>query len=214
MSGDDRVPARADAQRVLRIGRALVENAIGHTPAGTNVRLSALSRNGDAVLAVEDNGPVAMVASVLVIFSMGILTYRGATAKEALGTELLKEVPKWAVEQGFAKNKQAVLKWYYRDTHMAAMAQFGATQRRPQGPLADVPDDGRPILAIASVTLRSGAAPTRAADLKNVPQIAIELYAPLPGGLAVGGRFAPSTVKVPGMVEVQARAAGERKPQE
>jgi hypothetical protein len=52
--------------------------------------------------------PVAMVAAVLTIFSMGILTYRGATAKEALGTELLKEVPKWAKEQGFAGNKQAV----------------------------------------------------------------------------------------------------------
>jgi len=33
-------------------------------------------------------------------------------------------------------------------------------------------------------------------------QIAIELYAPLPGGLAVGGRFAPSTVKVPGLLDV------------
>jgi hypothetical protein len=78
--------------------------------------------------------------------------------------------------------------------------------------MADVPDDGRPILAIASVTLK-GAAPTSAADLKSVPQIAIELYAPLPGGLAVGGRFAPSTVKVPGMVEAPA-AGGDRKPAE
>jgi len=52
--------------------------------------------------------PVAMVAAILVIFSMGILTYRGATAKEALGTELIKEVPKWAKEQGFVTNKQAV----------------------------------------------------------------------------------------------------------
>jgi len=30
------------------------------------------------------------------------------SAKEALGTELIKEVPKWAKEQGFATNKQAV----------------------------------------------------------------------------------------------------------
>jgi ubiquinol-cytochrome c reductase cytochrome b subunit/menaquinol-cytochrome c reductase cytochrome b/c subunit len=52
--------------------------------------------------------PVAMVASVLVILSMGILTYRGAVAKEALGPELLKQVPKWAQEQGFVGNKQAV----------------------------------------------------------------------------------------------------------
>jgi hypothetical protein len=52
--------------------------------------------------------PVAMVAAVLVIVSMGILTYRGAVAKEALGTELLKEVPSWAKQQGFTNNKQAV----------------------------------------------------------------------------------------------------------
>ncbi len=35
-----------------------------------------------------------------------------------------------------------------------------------------------------------------------VSQIAIELYAPLPGGIAAGGRFAPATVKVKGLVDV------------
>jgi hypothetical protein len=100
------------------------------------------------------------------------------------------------------ENKQAVLKWYYSDAHQALMMQFGAN-RRPSGPLADVPDDGRPVLAIASVTL-TGPPPTNPAELKTVPQIAIELYAPLPGGLAVGGRFAPSSVRVPGMLEVPA----------
>jgi hypothetical protein len=49
-----------------------------------------------------------MVASVLVIVSMGILTYRGATAKEALGTELLKDVPTWAQKQGFEHNPPAI----------------------------------------------------------------------------------------------------------
>ena len=41
-------------------------------------------------------------------------------------------------------------------------------------------------------------------------QIAIELYRPLPGGLMLGGRFAPATVKVPGMVTI----AGPSVPQE
>jgi len=100
------------------------------------------------------------------------------------------------------ENKQAVLKWYYSDAHQALMLQFGGA-RRSTGPLADVPDDGKPVLAIASVTL-NGRPPASAADLASVPQIAIELYAPLPGGLAVGGRFAPSSVQVPGMVEVPA----------
>jgi quinol-cytochrome oxidoreductase complex cytochrome b subunit len=52
--------------------------------------------------------PVAMVAAVLTILSMGILTYRGATAKESLATELVKNVPTWAKQQGFANNPTAV----------------------------------------------------------------------------------------------------------
>jgi quinol---cytochrome c reductase cytochrome c subunit, bacillus type len=52
--------------------------------------------------------PVAIVAAVLVVISMGVLTYKGATAKEPLGSELLAQVPKWAAKEGFASNKQAV----------------------------------------------------------------------------------------------------------
>src|SRR5437868_9961291 len=39
--------------------------------------------------------PIAIVAAVLVALSMGVLTYKGATAKEALGAELLADVPNW-----------------------------------------------------------------------------------------------------------------------
>ena len=52
--------------------------------------------------------PVAMVAAVLVILSMGVLTWKGATAKESLGSELVLQVPSWAKEQGFADNPAAV----------------------------------------------------------------------------------------------------------
>jgi mono/diheme cytochrome c family protein len=52
--------------------------------------------------------PVAMVAAVLTIFSMGILTYKGATAKEALGSELLADVHSWAVKEGFSDNPTAL----------------------------------------------------------------------------------------------------------
>ena len=51
--------------------------------------------------------PVAMVAAVLTVLSMAVLTYKGATAKEALGSELLVLVPEWAEEQGFTGNKKA-----------------------------------------------------------------------------------------------------------
>src|SRR3954466_13278133 len=52
--------------------------------------------------------PVAIVASILVVISMGVLTYKGATAKEALGTELIGHVPSWAQQQGFTGNQQAI----------------------------------------------------------------------------------------------------------
>jgi menaquinol-cytochrome c reductase cytochrome b/c subunit len=52
--------------------------------------------------------PVAVVASILVVLSMGVLTYKGATAKEALGSELVGHVPTWAKKQGFTGNQQAV----------------------------------------------------------------------------------------------------------
>jgi hypothetical protein len=99
------------------------------------------------------------------------------------------------------ENKAAVMAWYYSAGHQALMTQFSGSARRPGGPMADVPDDGRPILAIASLTMPNPAAPS-ADPRTSITQIAIELYAPLPGGLAAGGRFAPSTVKVQGLIEV------------
>jgi menaquinol-cytochrome c reductase cytochrome b/c subunit len=52
--------------------------------------------------------PVAIVASILVVISMGVLTYKGATAKEALGSEIVGHVPAWAAKQGFTGNTQAI----------------------------------------------------------------------------------------------------------
>jgi mono/diheme cytochrome c family protein len=42
--------------------------------------------------------PVAMVAAVLVVVSMGVLTWKGATAKEALASEVVADVPTWVKE--------------------------------------------------------------------------------------------------------------------
>jgi menaquinol-cytochrome c reductase cytochrome b/c subunit len=52
--------------------------------------------------------PVAVIAAVLVVISMGVLTYKGATAKEALASEVVQAVPTWAQREGFAGNAQAV----------------------------------------------------------------------------------------------------------
>jgi len=39
---------------------------------------------------------------------MGVLTYKGATAKEALASEVVNSVPKWTKDEGFANNPTAV----------------------------------------------------------------------------------------------------------
>jgi menaquinol-cytochrome c reductase cytochrome b/c subunit len=43
--------------------------------------------------------PVAMIAAVLTIVSMGVLTWKGATAKEALASEVILDVPRWVAQE-------------------------------------------------------------------------------------------------------------------
>lgn len=97
------------------------------------------------------------------------------------------------------ENKKAALAWYYSQPHQMMMKMTGGPSR-PRGPMADVPDDGKPIMAIASIVLARPQDGIPAKGLPPVTQIAIELYAPLPGGLAAGGRFAPAGVHVPGLL--------------
>jgi mono/diheme cytochrome c family protein len=52
--------------------------------------------------------PVAIVAAALVIISMGVLTYKGATAQEAIASEVKAAIPSWAKKQGFSGNKEAL----------------------------------------------------------------------------------------------------------
>jgi hypothetical protein len=99
------------------------------------------------------------------------------------------------------EDKKAALNWYYSDTHQAAMKQFFPQSRlaSKRTPMKDVPDDGGPVMAIASLTLVD----KPPGDVTTLPisQIAIELYRPLPGGISLGGRFAPAAITVPGLRE-------------
>ena len=97
------------------------------------------------------------------------------------------------------ENKKAALAWYYSQTHQM-LVKMGGGATRPRGPLADVPDDGKPIMAIASVILARPQDGIPQSGLPPVAQISIELYTPLPGGVALGGRFAPISVNVPGLL--------------
>jgi quinol-cytochrome oxidoreductase complex cytochrome b subunit len=52
--------------------------------------------------------PVIVIASILAVVSMGVLTYKGATASESLGSEELVNVPKWAAAEQYTNNAPAV----------------------------------------------------------------------------------------------------------
>ena len=48
--------------------------------------------------------PVAVVAAALTVLSMGVLTYKGATAKEALASENIAAVPSWVKREKLPKD--------------------------------------------------------------------------------------------------------------
>ena len=48
--------------------------------------------------------PLAVVGAVLVIASMAVLTWKGATASEALASEVIADVPNWVHEQNLPAN--------------------------------------------------------------------------------------------------------------
>src|SRR5436190_22386235 len=87
------------------------------------------------------------------------------------------------------ESKQALVAWYRSEAHQRAMRTAFPNRSWDREPLPDTPENSGPILAIVSLKLReAGSAETAALPIAS---IGIELYTPLPGGVAVGGRFAP-----------------------
>ena len=82
---DGTVTGLGDEQRVLQIGRALVENALRHTPTGTRVRVGVGRENGRAVLSVEDDGPGIAPDEAVQVFER---FYRGDGGARASGSGL------------------------------------------------------------------------------------------------------------------------------
>ena len=130
-------------------------------------------------------GPDLVGALKAVPGCLGVETARTATGKQVIFA--------------WFENKKALLDWYYSPVNQQLMAQFfpGATSRTP---MPDVVDNGQPILAIASLTMADK--PVSGVTSLPISQIAIELYQPLPGGIALGGRFSPTALKVPGLTDI------------
>jgi signal transduction histidine kinase len=86
------VQALGDPERVLQIGRLLVENAIVHTPPGTPVRLSVSTEDGKAVLAVADEGPGIPDADLQQVFERFYRAEGGRTSGSGLGLAIAREL--------------------------------------------------------------------------------------------------------------------------
>lgn len=158
---------------------------------------------------------VFVVALAVVVFSPGaiaLLAQNGAPAglpdlvgmlkatPGCLGVDAARTLNGKQVIFAWFENKKALLDWYYSEGHQQLIKSLASGGNPGRKPLADIADDSGPILAIASLTMSDK--PQVSGIQLPVSQIAIELYAPLPGGLSAGGRFAPNTVKVKGLVEV------------
>ena len=86
------------------------------------------------------------------------------------------------------------------EPHQKAMKMAFPNIAFNREPLPDTPDNSGQILAIVSLKLAE-TPPTDGASMA-IGTIGIELYTPLPGGVAVGNRFAPKSVRVPGLREI------------
>ena len=86
------VEALADETRTLRIGRALLDNAIRHTPDGTPIRLSAARAAGRAVLSVEDAGPGIPADQARQVFERFHRAEGGHASGSGLGLAIAREL--------------------------------------------------------------------------------------------------------------------------
>jgi antibiotic biosynthesis monooxygenase len=130
---------------------------------------------------------------------LGDLDLVGALSRVpgCLGVDVARTASGKQVIFAWFDDKAALLRWYSSDVHVQAMNRL-APNRPARVPLAGIDDNSGPILAIASITPRR----PDSTDTQPFAQIAIELYRPLNGGIAVGGKFAPDALKVPGLREI------------
>jgi signal transduction histidine kinase len=87
---EDGIEARCDRERVAQIMRILLDNALRHTPDGTQVTVSADRHNGAAELTVADAGPGLAEGTAAQVFER---FYTGDAARGAgLGLAIAQEL--------------------------------------------------------------------------------------------------------------------------
>jgi signal transduction histidine kinase len=83
---------RGDDARILQVGRALVTNALTHTPTGTKVTLRARRRAERAELVVEDDGPGIPASQRDAVFGRFYRVDGGMASGSGLGLAIAREL--------------------------------------------------------------------------------------------------------------------------
>jgi signal transduction histidine kinase len=91
-SADGSANALGDELRIQQIARALVENALRHTPAGTRVTVTAGERRGRAYLAVRDEGPGVPAEDQSHLFERFYRASGGKASGSGLGLAIASEL--------------------------------------------------------------------------------------------------------------------------
>jgi len=89
---EDDVWCLGDEERVFQIGRALVANALVHTPSGTRVVVRARRRGERAQLVVEDSGPGIAPEQQRAVFERFYRVEGGVASGSGLGLAIAKEL--------------------------------------------------------------------------------------------------------------------------
>jgi signal transduction histidine kinase len=91
-AGDGQVYALADEERVRQIGRILLENALLHTPPGTEVRLTTARDEDSVELRVEDDGPGIAAGDQEHVFDRFYRAESALAAGSGLGLAIAREL--------------------------------------------------------------------------------------------------------------------------
>jgi hypothetical protein len=133
-----------------------------------------------------------------------------------LGVELGQTTKGKRVIFAWFENKKALVNWYKSDFHQRGVKWAFPNRKIDREPLPDMPENSGQILALVTLKFAdkstSNAAAAGVASRPPIESIGIELYTPLPGGVAVGGRFSPKSVRIPGLREIELSTAEGRSP--
>jgi two-component system OmpR family sensor kinase len=88
----DEVMAMGDTERILRIGRSLVENALRHTPAGTSIEVRAGIWVDRAELSVHDDGPGVPEEEQELVFDRFYRGEHSSPAGSGIGLAIAREL--------------------------------------------------------------------------------------------------------------------------